>query len=505
MRHPATPRRHGGSTTLRTLLATLATASALLSGCGGAATAVRTEPDRTQPPAPGTPRPFALPESRTLRLDNGLEVVLLDRAGVPNLSMRLSVRAGRDQKPDNVSVATLTTRLLRDGAAGRSSAEVASFIDGNGLAFSGAVDANRAVLAVDGLTQSAPAMLRLLTDLVSSPGFPEDRVAARKAEYLGEIERDRAQPDYHLQRLTYRVLFGDHPYAALQPEPAQVEAVTRADIEGFFAATFAPSRARLVVVGDLPDGFEATLRETLGSWRHDAPAWQPLQAPAIRVCNEAFVVLRPDSVQTNINWVGPGVTQGDPAFFATLVANQVLGGNAGARLFMNLREARSYTYGAYSRLQQILGASWFTAFSNVRSEVTEGALTEFRNEFSRVANEPFAPAELAGAVDYLAGIFPIQNEQNAPLADSVLRTLDLGLPLTYLTGYRDAVRGVSGDAALAAGRATVRGEALSLILVGGEEKTVAPAGEVTSKVTVYDLGGNRLREVPGKLPRTCTE
>jgi hypothetical protein len=48
-------------------------------------------PDRTKPPAPGTARPFALPAEQRLTLPNGLEVVLIPRAGV--LMMLMTVAA----------------------------------------------------------------------------------------------------------------------------------------------------------------------------------------------------------------------------------------------------------------------------------------------------------------------------------------------------------------------------------------------------------------------------
>ena len=457
-----------------------------------AASPAAAEPDRTKPPAPGTARPFALPAEQRLTLPNGLEVVLIPRAGVPSLAMRLSIRAGRDASSDNVALPELTARLLRDGTKSQDATELAEFADRNGLAVDAGAEANRVLLSADGLTQNAEAMLSVLRVMAQEAAFPQDRVEARKKEFEGELELQASEPDFHLQRLTYKVLFGSHPYAAVLPTASDIAKVDRKAIERFYKQNYGPKRARLVVVGQIPEGFEAQLRAA------------PAEAPRIEVCNEAFVVLRPDSVQTNINWVGPGVRQADPDYFNTLLANQVLGGNAGARLFMNLRESKSYTYGAYSRLSQIYGGAWFTAFSNVRGPVTEGALTEFRNEFARMAEGTIEDKELAGAVDYLAGIFPIQIEENGPLADVVLRTLDQGLELDYLKSYRDHVRGVTRAQAETAARRNMSGTALSLIMVGTEEQTVANAKAQSSKVNIYDLDGKKVREEAGNLARLCT-
>jgi hypothetical protein len=48
------------------------------------------------------------------------------------------------------------------------------------------------------------------------------------------------------------------------------------------------------------------------------------------------------------------------------------------------------------------------------------------------------------------------------------------------------------------------GTALSLIMVGTEEQTVANAKAQSSKVNIYDLDGKKVREEAGNLARLCT-
>lgn len=460
--------------------------------------------DRSQPPSPGTPRPFTLPAVRSLELPNGLSVTLVDRDGLPTIAARLSVRAGNDASVDNIAVAHVTARTVRDGtAAWPSPQSVAAFIDGNGIEYGANVEANRATFSADALSNAAEPVLTLLTEVAARPLLADDRVTARRGEYQSELELERSQPAFHRNRLSYRVLFGDHPYAALYADAEAIAATTPERARAFHSETYRPNRARLVLVGDLPDDVDALLARTLGAWERGGADYAAPASPNLRPCNAAHVVVRPDSAQTSIAWLGVGVDEGTEGFFEALVANQVLGGGASARLFMNLREDKSYTYGAYSVLSELLNAPIFRAQSDVRSDVTLPALQEFLVEFRRLREEPVPADEVGIATSYLSGVFPIQLETNRQLADRLSQLLDLGLPADYLEGYRAAVTAISPESASVAGASLVADGTLELVLVGEEDVVIPAARAVASRVYVYDLDGRLVREEPGELPTTC--
>jgi predicted Zn-dependent peptidase len=460
--------------------------------------------DRSTPPSPGESRPFELPSLRELTLANGLNVVLVERRGFPTLSARLSVRAGYDAAPGNLAVAELTARLLRDGTESLTTPEeVAAFIARHGIRYNASVGHNRLMLSGDALSNKATELVTLLADLARSPRLDAERLSARRDEYVGELQLAAAQPSFHRDRLAYRVLFGDHLYGRLYPAIESVESVTQAAVLQFHAATYLPGRARLVLVGDIPDGIDTLLDETLGRWTGEGESYAPPAPPTVGTCNEAHVVLRPDSAQTSIQWVGPGVLGDDADHFPALVANQIFGGGPSARLFMNLREDKSYTYGAYSRTAELLGAAYVRVSSDVRSDVTGPALTEFLAEFSRVADEAFSDDEMRDSMNYLSGVFPIQLERNSQLASRLSGLLDLGRGADYLQQYRGAVAGVTTDQAVAAGRRLIARGALTLVMVGEEAVVVDAARAVSSQVHVYNLEGTRLRSEPGSVASNC--
>ena len=61
-------------------------------------------------------------------------------------------------------------------------------------------------------------------------------------------------------------------------------------------------------------------------------------------------MIDPVPAQSNIVVAHSGITRTNPDYFPMLLMHTVLGANASSRLFMNLREDKGYTYGAYSNL-----------------------------------------------------------------------------------------------------------------------------------------------------------
>jgi predicted Zn-dependent peptidase len=484
-----------------------------LAACGGSQTTdnsaeenIVTRPmhtDLSQPPPAGEPTPYALPQVEEVTLDNGLQVTFVNRPTFPTVSLQLGIRAGRDSSPDKIAVPEMTARLLREGTENRSAEEISQFMDSAGISYSASTGMNSMTLAVDGIDVQGPLMVDLLADLIENPTFPEDRLQAKQEEYYGELQLSLAQPDFHAGRLASRVLFGEHVYGTTI-EPEDVEEITQADIEAFWESTFSPQRARLVVVGSITNELREAVTTTLGAWSNTTPMWSAPDAEPVTTCNVAHVVVRPGSAQTAISWVGPSVSQHDEGYFDTLVANQILGGGIIGRLFLILREERSYTYGAYSGLRELRNAAYFGAMSNVRSDVTTDAVATFLEIFDAFQSGDLPADDVNNNVSYLSGVFPIGLARNSALAGRLLSLYlaDLDAP-EYLEAYRDALAGVSVEAATAAGRVLIDPANLTLVMVGEEEAVMPAAIAHASTVYVYDLDGELVDTVEGDAESTC--
>jgi zinc protease len=320
------------------------------------------------------------------------------------------------------------------------------------------------------LSANAPLAFEVLGDAAARPAFPEKEVELLRTQTLSGLQLELSQPASLASRFFARELYGRNPYAR-RPTPTSVQGLTRADLVSFQKSRLRPGGALLVVAGDITMADVRRLAtQAFAGWTGATPTTLASVAPPPRTKREIVLVHRPGSVQSNIVVGNTTFGPADPRFYATTVANKVLGGGADSRLFMILREQKSWTYGAYSNLDRPRGIGAFQATAEVRTEVTDSALVELLSQLRRLGTEPVPATELEAAKGALVGSFPLTIETADQVAAAVSRAKLLGLPANYLQTYRPRLAAVTPVALQQAARASIRPEAALIVVVGDGTK-----------------------------------
>jgi predicted Zn-dependent peptidase len=217
------------------------------------------------------------------------------------------------------------------------------------------------------------------------------------------------------------------------------------------------------------------------------PAVTIPQAPA-QAESRIYLIDRPGSVQTVLQLGTLGIERTSPDYFAVLLADRVLGGGPSGRLFMNLREDKGYTYGAYSNFGGTKFRGTWISSSEVRTDVTEGAMKEFMYELKRLRDEPVSTEELENAKRAIIGSFALSLEQPNTLLQNIITQKLYNLPADYWDTYPQKVSAITvADVQNAAKKYIDLGH-LQVVAVGDATK----AREILAKygkVEVYDAEG----------------
>ncbi|HUG26712.1 MAG TPA: insulinase family protein [Gemmatimonadales bacterium] len=419
------------------------------------------------PPAAGPVRPMPFPPFREFTLPNGLRVVLVESDKQPVISVSLSIPAGGIHDPaDREGLAEWTAALLIKGAGERTAEQIAAAIEGVGGTLSASADSDFLTISSFVLTPHVELAFELLADAVMRPTFPEREVELLRTQTLSGLQLELSQPAAIAGRIMARELYGTHPYAR-RPTPASVRAITLAEIRDFAARRVVPQGALLVIAGDLNEAEARRLAtSTLGGWTGAPPADRPLPSPPTRASTDILLVHRPGSVQADIRVGNLTYPPTNPQQYAARLANQVLGGAADSRLFMILREEKSWTYGAYSSLARPRGIGSFVATAEVRNEVADSALTELLAQIRRMTAEPIPATEFEAAKGAMVGRFPLQVETVQQVAAQVTSAKRLGLPDDYLATFRTRLAAVTPEQAMEAARLTMRPGSAAIVVVG---------------------------------------
>ena len=451
------------------------------------------EPFRSQAPPPLQSRPISIPAARETVLSNGLTIVVVEDSRLPLISYRLAFRIGGAFDPPGLPGLTdLLAGLLPEGTTSKSSREIADEVARMGASLSAGATSDYTIVAASALSQYNDQILALMAEVVLHPSFPENEVELAKQNTKESLRQQRAQPSFLASEMVSRVMFGEHPYSIVAPTLESIDRVSRDEFVRFHEAKFVPNSAVFIVVGDVKyDQIVNRLESLFSTWETGADLVANFPAPPVRTQKTAYVVDRPGSAQSNIVIANSGILRTSPDYFPMLLLHTVLGANASSRLFMNLREEKGYTYGAYTNLDARRTAGTFRATAEVRTPVTGDSLKEFFYELNRIRTELVSEKEISDAKSYLTGVFPIRLETQEGLTDQLVQIKMLNLPDNYLQQYRDRVQAVTVDEIQNVATKYVKPDEAAVIVVGDGAAVLDQIKPYVGDIEIYSTTGKR--------------
>jgi predicted Zn-dependent peptidase len=177
--------------------------------------------------------------------------------------------------------------------------------------------------------------------------------------------------------------------------------------------------------------------------------------------------------------------------------NRILGGGASSRLFLNIREDKGYAYSVGSSFNTSKYRGTFIASSPVRTEVTEGTLREFMEEFKRIRDVKVSPAELDNAKRAIIGQFALALENPQSLLQNIITQKLYNLTADYWDTYPQKVEAITADDVQHVAQVYIDIEHLQIIAVGDAVKT----RDVLAKfghLEIYDADGKMIEAAAGQ-------
>jgi zinc protease len=451
--------------------------------------------DRSKAPAFGADRPFQTPEVKTARLDNGVQIYVVERKDLPKVAVTLATRAGSSSDPKGKEgLASLTALVMRRGTKTRKAIEIDSAMGDLGTALTGGASRESATEGIEVLRRNLPAAFAILADVVREPLFPAGEVDSEKKRRLDALAQADNNPQMVAGRLTSVLAFGaNHPYG----HPAQgfastVVGITAEDMTRFHSEYWKPGSSALIFTGDisLADATELA-RKNFGSWSGGAAPAVVVPAPQPVGPGKVFLVNHPDSAQTVVAELLPAPTHAASDYYALSLADTVWGGSASSRLGSNLREDKAYSYGVFSSTDAASKYGVWVASGGVQTNKTKESVIEFQKELKFIAGEkPVSEKELTEARNLRVRGYAQQFESLDRVAGQVQQLWTVGMPMTELEKEPAELQKVSRDAVNAAAEKYATPSKATLLLVGDLSKIEAGIRELKiGEVVVIDAEG----------------
>lgn len=421
--------------------------------------------DRTSIPNAGPMPSIQLKKPVQFKLKNGLQVLIVENHKLPRVSIQLNIDTPPILEGEKVGTSTLLSAMLGKGSATISKDDFIEEVDFLGARLSfGSLSAYG-----QSLSKVYPRIMELMAEGALNPSFDPEEFSKEKEKIITGLESNEKSVESIAARLQRAVAFGkDHPYGEFET-PESIKGITMDDVSNFYKKHFVPNNAYLVILGDV-DLKEAKklAKKHFGNWKKaDAVATYQPNAKASNEVQMNFVDM-PNAKQSVVAVQSlVDLKMGDEDYLDALMANRILGGGSSARLFLNLREDKAYTYGSYSSIgNDKYDKARFRAYASVRNAVTDSAAVQLLEEIDRIQNEPVSEEELADAKATYIGSFIMNIEKPETIARYALNIASENLPDDFYETYLSRIQEISADDVLAASKKYLRVDRAQVVIAG---------------------------------------
>ena len=383
------------------------------------------------------------------QLPNGAQVYFIEDHDLPMIDVSIDFPAGSAYDPTGQDgLASLTQRLLDQGAGKLSDVQIADTLADTGAQLGGHFDADRAGLTLRSLSEpeQEQTSLNIFASLLAQPSFDPAVTDREKARVVDALKTADGEPQTLAAVAFQRAIFGQHPYAHRESgEIATVSKLTADDLRAFWRSHYNASHAIIALVGDMTrtqaDQIANNLTIGLPDSRFAANTAIP-PVPALTAASEKTIVF--PSKQSQIFIGQPGVARGDPDYFALYTGNYVLGGGGfDSRLMNDVRQKHGLAYSVYSYFLPMREAGPFEIGLQTRTAATQQALAVVHQTVSDFMAKGVTAAELTQAKNSIIGGFPLRIDSNQKLLEYLAVIGFYHLPTDYLDTFSQRVAHVT--------------------------------------------------------------
>jgi zinc protease len=444
-------------------------------GCAPAVTPVSIDTgplDRSVVPEPGPTPEVDFPSVEQRTLSNGLAVWIVERRGLPLVTMQLLLEGGAVTDSREVAGrASLVADMLTEGTTTRSATQIAEEVDFLAANLNAGVGRETAVVSLGTLSRNLEAALDLFADVILNPAFTQEDWNRVQDQRLVSLLQSLDQPSVIAGQEFSRILYGEeHPYGrTVQGTPESVEAITPEMLREFHAAHYRPEGGNLIVVGDVDEDEVVRLLEAeFAGWSGSPPEPASRVAPPPpQAVTRIYLVDKPGAAQSEIRIGHIGVERAHRDYFPLLVMNSILGGQFSSRINLNLREDKGYTYGASSSFSMGRIAGPFVAAAGVQTAVTKESIVEFMRELEDIRGaRPATDEEVEFARTAIIRQEPLTLETNGQIAGRIQDLIVYDLPLDYFDEYTERFAEVTTDDVNRVAREHLQPGQFAIVVVG---------------------------------------
>lgn len=397
-------------------------------------------------PEPLPEKEFKFPDYKTVTLDNGLKIFVIEDHKQPTVEFRLLVPGGLSVDTLKPGTAEITAMLLTKGTKKLTALEIAKKIDGVGASISANVETDYVTVTSSGLKKHLNTILDIYSQVIMTPSFPDNEFNKILPQIISEIEQEKSNPRIIASKMSRKIIYGEeHPYAIRKTEKS-ISSVNINDVKKYYSNYFVPNNATLAIIGDVkPNDIIKEIKKKFGNWEKSKSDVTIKLPPVSPLPLGVYFIERPGSVQSTILFVSKAIPYTHRDYDLLELATNVISGGISGRLYKTLREEHSFTYTPYGRLTQNKYFGRYLCGADVKNSVTDTALNVMLNLITSLTKTPPDEQELSKVKTYQAGAYKMSFE-NSDFVGLLIQNADFyGKTIKELETYSERIMNFSAN------------------------------------------------------------
>ncbi|WP_405609815.1 M16 family metallopeptidase [Polaribacter sp. Asnod1-A03] len=454
--------------------------------------------DRSVQPKPGPAPKVQLGKSEKFTLPNGLQVIMVENHKLPRVSANLTIDNQPVVESEKAGVSSIMGSLLGRGTSNITKDEFNEKVDflGAGVNFYSSGASARS------LTKYFPEIIALMADGVKNSQFTQEEFDKEIKITLDGLKSDEKNVTSTARKVENALLYGkNHPYGEFISKET-INNITLEDVKNNYNTYYKPNNAYLIIVGDInPKATKKLVKNLFKKWEKSDIPEIAFPKPENVSKTEINFINMPNAVQSEIVIANNiDLKLGDKDYYAALLANNILGGGGTARLFMNLREDKGYTYGSYSSLRQSKIAASFRATASVRNNVTDSSVVEIKKEIDKIKDVKVSEEELKNAKAKYVGNFVMEVQKPATAASYALNIARYNLPSDFYENYLSNINAVTVEDVQNAASKYFKSDEARIIITGKAIEVLDNLEKTGYTINYFDKNGDATGKPEMTLP-----
>jgi len=435
-----------------------------------------TEPEAKSPKAP------KIPEYYTSNFENGIKIIGTEYNEIPKVFFQIEIEGGmylEDKK--RLGLSSITAELMNESTKNYSSEEMEKELSKLGSEISFSSGKSSTTIFVSSFSKNLDATLVLLEEKLFRPAFKEEDLKRVKKQIIEGINSQEKNASYVAQTKFQNILYGK-TIEGLEASEKTIKKIKIKNIQSYYDNYYSPLVSKIIIVGDISQDEIISKLSFLNNWKKkeiEFPVAEefPLDAPT-----QIYLVDKPGATQSVI-FMGHKSNKFDVdgEYFKSTIMNYPLGGGASARLFLNLREDKGYTYGVYSFFSGDKKNGFFALFSSVKTEATDSAMVEILDEIENYVTDGITNEELRSTKSSMLNSDALKYESPMQKLNFLNKILEYDLDKTYINKQSEILNSITKEDVDNLAKKLIQKDNLQIVIVGNKYLIKQKLEDLTSK------------------------